>query len=299
MKRAAGLGSFGVALWLTFVLAFPVGQASRAADRPDLGPWQFDRHAVGLFTRSQGVATDATRPGVTLYSWMLGLEWADSGGRAFRRTFAIPFPLLVEGYLHIGDVDAHGGKAYLPYEKSSGPPQIAFGVVDMASGRIDGWSVHELDAGETGHNSWVAVSPDGAWLTSGEWDDMTRIRVFSVAAIGAPSVDVAAWIQLDAPVTRVQGCDFHTAVQLVCLDDAATRQLIQIDLERPLDGADVAGHPTWLGETPVDHAVPWLANVCSAPTESEGVDVRDATLRFLTIDPCILWTHEYAYTAEE
>lgn len=272
-------------------------QPARAESPPDLGPWRFASHTVGIFTRSQGLATDPTFPGITVYSWQLGLEWAGPSGHAFRNLLGIPLPLLFGGYLHIGDIDAHGGRVYVPYENSGKGTEKAYGAVDLASGRILGWSVHQLDPGETYNNSWVAVSPDGEWMASGEWEDMTSFLVFRRADVGKPSIDVAFRIRLDAPLSLVQGCDFDGAVRLVCQDDTASRRLLQIDLDRPLDGADVGSHTTVLGTTPADVAVPWLAPLCKNPTETEGVDVSadGSTLRFLTVDPCLLWSHEYRY----
>lgn len=286
---ASGLA---VTLLLSAVLHTP---ASVRADPPPLGRWEFMSHRAGPFTRSQGLATDPSSPGTTVYSWRLGLERTGPSGHVTGRSFAIPFELLLAGYLHVGDVDSHAGRIYLPYESDANETEKAFGVVDARTLRIAEWSVHHVGPGETDHNSWVAVSPDGDWLASGEWDDMTSILVFAVEDLGNPEVDVAFRIRLTSPLDRVQGCDFAGPVQLVCLDDTEDRDLIQIDLARALDGLDVEGHPTALGGSPLDHAIPWLAPYCAMPTEAEGVDVSGSTLRFLTIDPCQLWTHEYRY----
>lgn len=271
--------------------------AARAdAGHPDLGPWQFLSHSVGGFTRSQGLATDPTVAGITVYSWQLGLEWADPGGWTFRRLLGIPLPLFLAGYLHIGDIDAHGGRVYVPYENSAKGTEKAYGVVDLPSGRILGSSVHHLDPGEAYNNSWVAVSPDGNWLASGEWEDIDSFLVFAVADIGKPSIDVAFRIRLDEPLHLVQGCDFDGPVRLVCQDDTEDRRLLRVDLDHALDGSDVGAHTTVVGTTPVDLAIPALAGLCKRPTETEGVDVSGSTLRFLTVDPCLLWSHEYRYT---
>lgn len=284
------------ALVLTALLsAFLHTPPSVRADSPSLGRWEFVSHRVGPFTRSQGLATDPSSPGTTVYSWRLGLERTSPSGHVTGRSFAIPFELLLSGYLHVGDVDSHAGRIYLPYESDANETEKAFGVVDARTLRITDWSVHRVGPGETDHNSWVAVSPGGDWLASGEWDDMTSILVFAVEDLGGPEVDVAFSIHLTSPLDRVQGCDFASAAQLLCLDDTEDRDLIQVDLARPLDGLDVEGHPTSLGASPVDHAIPWLAPYCAMPTEAEGVDVSGPTLRFLTIDPCQLWTHEYRY----
>lgn len=282
------------------LVALVAGAApARAATPPDLGPWRFESHTVGFFTRSQGIATDPELPGITLYSWQLGLEWAGPSGHSFRNLVGIPLQLLFAGYLHIGDIDTHGAKAYVPYENSAKGTEKAYGAVDVASGRILGWSVHQLDPGEAYNNSWTAVSPDGQWLVSGEWENITSFLVFRVADVGKASIDVVSRIVLDAPLTLVQGCDFDGPLRLVCQDDTAERRLLQVDLDRALDGADVAARTTVLGTTPVDLAIPWLAPMCKNHTEAEGVDVSadGSTLRFLTVDPCLLWSHEYRYSA--
>lgn len=271
----------------------------RADTPPDLGPWRFEGHSVGGFTRSQGLATDPALPGITLYSWQLGLEWAGPGGHAFRRLLGTPLQLFFAGYLHIGDVDAHGGRAYIPYENSGKGTEKAYGVMDLASGRILGWSVHQLEPGEAYNNSWVAVSPDGQWMVSGEWEDVTSFLVFRTADVGQASIGVAFRVRLDTTLTLVQGCDFDGPVRLVCHDNTEDRRLLQIDLDRALDGSDVGARTTVLGSTPVDLAVPLLAGVCKNPTEAEGVDVSGTTLRFMTVDPCLLWSHEYRYTRAE
>jgi len=288
-------------VWCALVCAAALATAvpAEADTPPELGPWRFERHTVGIFTRSQGIATDPDEPGVTLYSWQLGLEWSGPGGHAFRRLMGTPLQLLLDGYLHIGDVDSHGGLAYIPYENSGKGTEKAYGVIDLASGRVLRWSVHPLDAGEAYNNSWVSVSPDGRWLVSGEWEDMTSLLVFATDDVGRPSIETAFRVRLDAPLSYVQGCDFYSAVRLVCHDDTDDRRLLQIDLDHPLDGADVGSHTVVLGSTPVDLAVPLLANICRFATEAEGVDVSGSTLRFMTVDPCLLWSHEYVYTLAE
>lgn len=290
--------ALAAALVVAAMAVVPTSTAT-ATEPTDLGPWHLEDHTAGIFTRGQGLATDPTFPGITVYSWLLGLEWAGPSGHPFRNLLGMPLQLLFSGYSHIGDVDAHAGRLYVPYEADTSGTEKAYGIVDIASGRILGWSVHHTEAGETAHNSWVAVSPDGKWLASGEWEDMTSILVFRLADIGRPTIDVDSRIVLDTPLTLVQGCDFDGPLRLVCHDNTAARDLLQLDLDRPLDGADVSARPTVLGSTPVDVAIPWLAPFCTGATEAEGVDVSadGSTLRILTIDPCLLWTHEYRYSA--
>ncbi len=73
------------------------------------------------------------------------------------------------------------------------------------------WSeyVHTLSPGEAMNNSWVAISPDGQWMLSGEWGTMDRLLVFPTPGENpstSPSANLpqAATVRLDHAVRDVQ-----------------------------------------------------------------------------------------------
>ena len=89
-------------------------------------------------------------------------------------------------------------------------------------------------------------------------------------------------------VHRAATCEvFETASQLSgtrCVLAAhrdlfgIAKPLLQIDLARPLDGADVTGHVTALRPLP-------RSSICSGAFEVEGVDYAGGTLRVLVMSP--------------
>ncbi|WP_328974909.1 hypothetical protein [Streptomyces canus] len=208
----------------------------------------------------------------------------------------IPIGVSSRGWNHVGDPDASYDGHYIePYQADSGTAKMF--RVQAPDGT---WSeyVHTLSSGEALNNSWVAISPDGQWMLSGEYGTMSRFLVFPTPggnASTSPSANLpqAATVTLDHAVRDVQGCDFLSATQLLCSsDDPAgtlfgyTKPLLQIDLSAaPTGSANVTGHVTALRQLP-------LRSSCSGAFEAEGIDYdrRTGTLRVIVVSPgfCVL-----------
>lgn len=208
----------------------------------------------------------------------------------------IPAGVSSRGWNHVGDPDASYDGHYIePYQADSGTAKMF--RVQAPDGT---WSeyVHTLSSGEALNNSWVAISPDGQWMLSGEYGTMSRFLVFPTPGVNAstsPSANLpqAATVTLDHAVRDVQGCDFVSATQLLCSSDdpagtlfGTTKPLLQIDLSAaPTGSANVTGHVTALRQLP-------LRSSCSGEFEAEGIDYdrRTATLRVIVVSPgfCVL-----------
>ncbi|MEU3508277.1 hypothetical protein ABZ733_10145 [Streptomyces longwoodensis] len=203
---------------------------------------------------------------------------------------AIPIGLSARGWNHVGDPDASYDGYYIePYQRDSGASKM-FRV--QAPGGAWSEYVHALSPGEALNNSWVAVSPDGQWMLTGEWGTMTRLLVLPTPGVNAstsPSADLpqASTVRLDHAVRDVQGCDFSGPTTLLCSSDdpegslfGMTKPLLQIDLSAQPGSSDVSGHVTALRQLP-------LRSGCSGSFEAEGVDYdrRTATLRVIVVSP--------------
>ncbi|KAB2971263.1 hypothetical protein F8R89_03910 [Streptomyces sp. SS1-1] len=207
----------------------------------------------------------------------------------------IPLSVRTRGWNHVGDPDASYDGYYIePYQADSGSAKMF--RVQAPNG---GWSeyVHALGPGEALNNSFVAISPGGQWMVSGEWGTMTRLLVHPTPGVN-PSTSPSAnlpWtssIRLDRPVRDVQGCDFRDATTLLCSSDdpdgslfGITKPLLQIDLSAAPGASDVTGRVTALRQLP-------LRSSCSGSFETEGIDYdrRTGTLRVIVISPgfCVL-----------
>jgi len=176
----------------------------------------------------------------------------------------------------------HAGYVLDDYEGPDGATSKLFSVTSPSGARSD--YPHPLAGDELMNNSFATISPDGQWFVSGEWLQLQRLLVFAMPQLNpsAPApgqaLPLAATIQLDHPVRDVQGCDFASATRLLCAaDDAGTdlwptpKQLLQVDLARPLDGQAVTAHVTSLGELP-------MQSLCSGSFEVEGIDVAGSQL---------------------
>ncbi len=234
---------------------------------------------AGALTQSQGLAT-ITRAGST------ELRYTGVG--------TIPLSVRLAGWDHVGDPDSVAGYYVEPYEHAGATAKMF--RVQAPDG---GWReyVHALGAGEAYNNSFDTISPSGRWLLSGEWGTMDRLLGFATpglnpAAVPGRDLPTAFTVRLDHPVRNVQGCDFFTAQTLLCASDdpsadlfGMVKPLLRIDLARPLDGADVAGHVAALRPLP-------LVSICSGAFEVEGVDYSSATgtLRVIVMSPgvCVI-----------
>ncbi|WP_405918954.1 hypothetical protein [Streptomyces longwoodensis] len=207
----------------------------------------------------------------------------------------VPLGLSMRGWNHVGDPDASYNGYYVePYQRDSGASKM-FRV--QAPGGAWSEYVHALSPGEALNNSWVAVSPDGQWMLTGEWGTMTRLLVLPTPGVNAstsPSANLpqASTVHLDHAVRDVQGCDFSGPTTLLCSSDdpegslfGMTKPLLQIDLSAQPGSSDVSGHVTALRQLP-------LRSGCSGSFEAEGVDYdrRTGTLRVIVVSPgfCVL-----------
>ncbi|MFG3169092.1 hypothetical protein [Streptomyces sp. NPDC048200] len=208
----------------------------------------------------------------------------------------IPVGVSSRGWNHVGDPDTSSDGHYIePYQSDSGTSKM-FRV--QAPGGAWSEYVHALGAGEAPNNSFVAVTPGGSWMVSGEYGTMDRLLVFPTPGVNpatSPGVNLpqASTVHLDHGVRDVQGCDFVTSTRLLCSSDdpagtlfGITKPLLQIDLTAEPNGtADVTGHVTALRQLP-------LRSSCSGTFEAEGIDYdrRTATLRVIVVSPgfCVL-----------
>ena len=233
-----------------------------------------------------------------------GLASRADGTLLYRGLTSIPLDLRIAGWGHIGDPDIGYGYVFDAYQGSDTATSKMFAVTTPAGQRYE--YVHALNSGEKLNNSFAAVPPDGQWLVSGEWGDQGRLQVFPAPLLNASTpatggaLAEAGQITLDRTVRDIQGCDFVTATRLICAsdDDSGTlfpesRPLLQVDLERAVDGQPVTGHVTSL------FALPQRSGCTGTAYEAEGVDydVNSGTLRAEVIPPgiCALATTVYSY----
>ena len=142
-------------------------------------------------------------------------------------------------------------------------------------------------------------------MVAGEWGTMSHLQVYPTPVLnrrvqtGGGPLQLAGYIRLDHKVNDIQGCDFLTAVRLICASDDDSRTLfknekplLEVDLPHSLRGSTVTGHVVDLGPIPQESS-------CSGTFEAEGVDFDVSTdrLRVEIIQPgsCILKTTVYEY----
>jgi hypothetical protein len=240
------------------------------------------------------VGSDRAEP-LTESQGLTSVEVPANSANRYTGIGTIPFSVSSRGWNHVGDPDASYDGYYIePYQADSGSAKMF--RVQAPNG---GWSeyVHALGPGEALNNSFVAISPSGQWMVSGEWGTMTRLLVHPTPGVN-PSTSPSAnlpWtssIRLDRPVRDVQGCDFRDATTLLCSSDdpdgslfGTTKPLLQIDLSAAPGASDVTGRVTALRQLP-------LRSSCSGSFETEGIDYdrRTGTLRVIVISPgfCVL-----------
>ncbi|MGW5636345.1 hypothetical protein [Streptomyces sp. NPDC003832] len=232
-----------------------------------------------------------------------GLASRADGSLLYRGLLDIPLSLRIKGWNHVGDPDIAEGHVFDAYQGPDTATSKMFAVTTPSGKRYE--YVHQLNPGEKLNNSFAAVSPDGQWLVAGEWGDQNRLQVFPAPLLNPATPPTGGelkevWqITLDRPVRDIQGCDFVTDTRLVCASNDATgslfpqiRPLLQVDLERKLDGQPVTGAVRSLFALP-------QRSVCTGTFETEGVDydARSGTLRAQVIQPgvCAVSTSVYAY----
>jgi hypothetical protein len=256
----------------------------------DLGPWQ----CVGSDYRLKGGANQ----GLTT---VVGAD--GSSTLVYRGDDSIPDRLKSQGWVHIGDPDSSQGYIFDAYQADNGATTKMYEVTTPAGDQFD--YVHTVEGDEHLNNSYVAVSPDGQWMVSGEWDVMSRLLMFPTPLLNPATpnsggmLPLAAMITLDRPVRNVQGATFFNEARLLCsTDDPDTnlwptpRQLLQIELPGPLTGAPTTAHVTSLGELPMD-------SLCPGSFEVEGIDY-DRNSGDLRVDivppwPCSVVTAIYRF----
>jgi hypothetical protein len=208
----------------------------------------------------------------------------------YRGGYSIPLSLrLGRRWVHIGDPDSRHGVIVDCYQGRPGATSKMFRARSADGTTRDYF--HALAPGEQLNNSFVAITPDGQWMVSGEWDTMHRLLVFPTPMLNPAAstfaLRLASTLELDHPVRNVQGAAFVDPVTLLCSTDdpdttlwPVTRQLLQVELDRALDGTLVRGHVTCLGPLPVE-------SCCSGTFEVEGLDYDPATgdLRVVVIPP--------------
>ncbi|MFH8607232.1 hypothetical protein ACH4D5_07070 [Streptomyces sp. NPDC018029] len=273
------------ALLGTVALAVMTGGAASAAPASPGGWQESGTLYVNSLTGSQGLASRA------------------DGSLLYRGLGSIPLDLRAKGWGHIGDPDIANGHTFDAYQGGDSARSKMFAVTTPTGKRY--LYEHGLDAGEKLNNSFAAVSPDARWLVSGEWGDQHRLQVFPAPLLNSSTppaggaLPQAGQITLDKPVRDIQGCDFVSDTRLVCASNDASKELfpedrpvLQVDLERPLDGQPVTGRVTSLFAAP-------QRSICSGTFETEGVDYDTArrTLRVEVVPPtpCLVTTAVYAY----
>lgn len=196
----------------------------------------------------------------------------------FRGSLSVPPALRRLGYDHVGDPGGWHGYLFDAFQAPPPARMKVFGVTTPAK-RVQ-YFFHQLAPGEDLHNSFVAVTPSGRWMVSGEWGTMRRFLVFPTPLLNpaAPAdgatIGLAATISLDHPVRDVQGCAFTSATQMLCsTDDPGTDlwptpdQLLKVTLPRALSGHDLTARVASLGQLP-------LRSGCRGIYEVEGIDFQ-------------------------
>ncbi|MBO0729460.1 MAG: hypothetical protein J2P57_09390 [Acidimicrobiaceae bacterium] len=192
---------------------------------------------------------------------------APAGGSSllYRGTSSVPTDLRTAGWNHIGDPDSASGYIFDCFQ-GHGDAKL-FTATDPSGNRSN--YLHTLDRtlhpAELSNNSYIAVAPGGQWMVSGEWFTMNRLLVYptpvlnpSATARGA-KLPLAAVVRLNRCVRNVQGAAFIGDRTIVCSTDDLSpaqcewpvpQQLLQIQLDAPLDGSDRQGIVTCMGQLP-------------------------------------------------
>jgi hypothetical protein len=242
-----------------------------------------------------------------------GLATVSAGGSHtidLRGALSIPAALVSQGWTHIGDPGSWRGDVFDAFQAgrataATGSSGAKMFRVTTAAGRATDF-VHRLVPGEAINNSFAAISPDGQWMVSGEWNTERRLLVFPTPLVNpaapvsrAGDLPLAATISLDRPVRDVQGCAFTSPTVLLCSsDDPGTdlwptdHQLLEVRLPHALNGSATTATVTSLGRLPEQ-------SICPGTFEPEGIDY-EATSGELRVEvnppaPCDLTTTVYDY----
>jgi len=265
--------------------------------------------ATALAGSAHAAAPVWTETGSSLQSTLTageGVTTVHSGSSdtvLYRGAGSIPLSVLVQDWTHIGDPDSADGYIFDAYQSGASSPTSKMFRVTTPSGAAYEYT-HTLVSGELYNNSFDAVSPDTQWMVAGEWGTMSHLQIYPTPLLNPATgrtggdLPLSGLIQLDHPVNDVQGCDFITATQLVCVSDDSSRTLfpdaeplLEIDLPGPLTGGDITGHVTDIGAVPE-------SSICSGTYEDEGVDYDPSTgvLRVEMIQPSVCGAVTTVYT---
>jgi len=222
------------------------------------------------------------------------------GGEIAALSFAFSKDLLDLGFDHLGDPDARGTRVYGGIEDNSNPVHPyhrGFVVYDAETLSMEGWSNDPGSPDDRGDGDapWVAVSPDGNWVVTGEYRPMRNVIVFRADTLVAEhTVQEEARIPLDSPFNDVQGCDFDGPRVLVCSsnDGDTGRLLYALILSGPLQGETV---PQITAHVESLFPIPIPPPQCDNAPEVEGLDVDGETLRVLVIGSCRVDSHLYRF----
>ena len=176
----------------------------------------------------------------------------------YRGLQSVPDDLKAQGWTHIGDPDSSHGYIFDAYQGPATGNSKMFLVTTPSGQSFE--HLHALVKGELYNNSFVAVSPDTQWMIAGEWGTMSHLQIYPTPLLnhivhaGAGPLRLAGYVKLDHKVNDIQGCDFITAVRLVCASDDDScnlfpneKPLLEVELSRALHGSSVKGHVVDLG----------------------------------------------------
>ena len=205
----------------------------------------------------------------------------DKSEIVFRGGLTIPPRLRDQGWVHVGDPYSWHDDIFDAYQGSPSSGEKLYEVTSPKGVVVD--FVHRLAPGEDYNNSFATITPDGRWMVSGEWGEMTGLLVFPAPvvdpAVTTRVLDLAPSIHLDHPVRDLQGCAFTSPTQLLCSSAdpgsdlwPTPDQLLQLTLMHPLDGTAATADVRSLGELPT-------LSACRGEYEPEGVDYHDGLLR--------------------
>lgn len=276
LRAARTIGRWSAVGAVTLVMSLLGSPEHGGPIGPPLGPWRsVSWKEIPAATANQGVAT-VTVPGRRAHLVTRGQD-------------SVPAALSATGWSHIGDPGSRRGYLLDAYQTHPEMRAKLF-VLTTPAGRRTQWIHHDV-RGEMINNSFAAISPSGQWFVGGEWGEVRRLLVYPTpqlnpaAGNGHQNLPLAGTITLTHPVRNVQGCSFSSPTILFCAtDDPGTdlfpmpRQLLQINLTRPLDGHSTLGTPQALGSVP-------QYSRCPGTSEIEGVDVSGQRLSIVTNEP--------------
>lgn len=267
-----------------------------------------------LFAGSSGAAPLSQWDRDTLHGWRL------SGIRSYRRSAAdqgvtvvttghdrdvvvrgaadVTDPMSDSGWIHIGAPGSYDGSLVNAFQGHRSARSIMFSVTSP-TGVVRTFR-HRLGPGETYHNSFAAISPDGRWLVSGGWGVETGLRVLPDPAgptTHNADLPLSQVIRFDRKVRDIQGCAFASSRVLYCsTNDPSTdlfpvpRQVLRVTLDRPLGAGDrvVRARVALVGEVPQEPG-------CLLPGETEGLSVHGSTLRLAVVPACLDRSEVYVF----